>query len=229
MRRFLLLLLITAPLSLRAQGPLSGQVTDGQHAVPGVRVFVDEGIRTTRDHHALMPSLRGYSWDITGNDGRFSMLGSAEDTHPVLVFEKDGWARDMVPMRNGAVATIVLRPAREYRVEKALVVRLSFADEPVAMPEVELRRLLFNRAPGQASAANYLYEVSKGSLVLEEGAILNFTDPHHTRPRNDDQRADMVRFVLEKLKGQNLLDFDRVSRRRAIQNPSPTTTPISGP
>lgn len=212
MRRFLLFLFLLAPLASRAQGPLSGQVTDGRHAIAGARVFVDDGIRMG-DRHALAPSLRGYSWDVTGADGRFSMLGSAEDTHPVLVFEKDGWARDMVPMRHGAASTIVLRPAKEYRIEKVLVVRLGFADEPPAIPEEELRQLLFNRVPGQASAANYLYEVSKGSLVLEEGAILNLTDPHHRKPRNDDQRADIVRFVLEKLKGQNLRDFDRVNNR----------------
>lgn len=221
MRVLRTLVLFCLSLSLRSQGalPLSGQVIDGERAVAGVRVFVDDGIRSSRDHHSLAPGLRGFSWDLTGEDGRFSMLGSAEDTHPVLIFEKDGWARDMVPMRNGAVATIVLRPAREYRVEKVLVVRLSFADEPVAMPEDELRHLLFNREPGQASAANYLYEVSKGSLVLEEGAILDFTDPHHTKPRNDDQRADMVRFVLEKLKGQNLHDLDRVNNRTGALKP----------
>ncbi|MBL0312651.1 MAG: hypothetical protein IPP78_08055 [Holophagaceae bacterium] len=212
MRRFLLLLCFIAPLALWSQAPLSGQVTDGQRAVAGVRVFIDDGIRAG-GHSALAPSLRGYSWDITGADGRFSMLGSAEDTHPVLVFEKDGWARDMVPMRNGAASTIVLQPAKEFRVEKALVVRLSFADESAALPEAELRRLLFNREPGQASAANYLYEVSKGSLVLEEGAILDFRDPNHAKPRNDDQRSEMVRFVLEKLKGQNLHDFDHVNNR----------------
>lgn len=219
MRRFLLFLSLIAPLALQAQGLLSGQVTDGQQALPGVLVFVDDGIRATRDHQALAPSLRGYSWDITEGDGRFSMLGPAKDKHPVLVFEKDGWARDMVPMRKGAAAIIVLLPASEYRVEKVLVVRLSFSDEPVAMPEDELRHLLFSREPGMASAANYLYEVSKGSLVLEEGAILNFTDPIHTKPRNDNQRADMVRFVLKKLKGMNLRAFDRVNNQTGALKP----------
>ncbi len=206
-------LTFTAHAQKPSQTPLSGQVTDGERAVAGVRVFVDDHIRATRDHHALMPSLRGFSWDITGPDGRFSMLGSADEKHPVVVFEKEGWARDLVPMRHGLSATIVLRPAKEYRVEKALVVRLSFADEPVELPEDELRHLLFSREPGVASASNYLYEVSKGSLVLEEGAILNFKDPIHTKPRNDDQRGDMVRFVLEQLRHQDLHDFDRVNNR----------------
>ncbi|MBL0210546.1 MAG: hypothetical protein IPQ13_06475 [Holophagaceae bacterium] len=219
MHRFPLILATLASLALRAQGPVSGQVTDGQRAVAGVRVFVDEGIRTDQDRNALMPALRGYSWDITGSDGRFSLLGSAEDTHPVLIFEKEGWARDMVHMRNGEAATIVLRPANQYRVEKVLVVRLDFADEAVTMPDDDLRRLLFNRKPGQASAANFLYEVSKGNLALEEGAILHFTDPQHTKPRNDDQRAGMVRFVLEKLKGQDLHDFDRVDNRTGAMKP----------
>ena len=219
MRSFLFLLLLCTPLAAQSSVPLSGQVTDGVQAIPGVRVFVDDGVRASRDHHALLPSLRGFSWDITGNDGRFALLGSAENSHPVLVFEKDGWARDLVPMRHGVSATINLRPAKEFRVEKVLVVRLGFEDEPVELPEDDLRRLLFSREPGVASAANYLYEVSKGSLVLEEGAILNLKDPHHVKPRNDSQRPDMVRFVLGQLKGQNLQDFDRVNNRTGALKP----------
>ena len=41
----------------------------------------------------------------------------------------------------------------------------------------ELRRILFSRRPGEASAANYYYEISKGSLELEEGALLHLDPP----------------------------------------------------
>jgi hypothetical protein len=86
-------------------------------------------------------------------------------------------------------------------------------DEPAGRSYDDLRSILFARQPGVSSAANYLYEVSKGSLELEEGAMLHLWDPDHLRPRTDENRRTLARWVLSKIKDLDLHAFDRVDNR----------------
>lgn len=210
MRRLLLISLFG--LGLAAQGPVhivKGRITDGQVPLSGVRVSEDVGPKT--DPH------EGPAWTSTDAHGAFSLPIAGRPLR--VVIEKDGWQRDfgVVPPSDEAVA-FTLRPAPQFRREKVLVVRLSFPDEAPALPEPALRRLLFSREPGIASAASYLYEVSKGSLVLEEGAFLNLQDPH-VKPRSDAQRGAMIAAVLKQLRSLDLKEFDRVDNRTGALRP----------
>ncbi len=201
-----LLLISLAAWGLLAQGPvrlLRGQVTDGRRGLEGVRVMED---RPPRVDGERTPSV------LTDAEGRFE-IGVAGRA-PRLVLEKEGWQRDFEVVPEGRPEPVLrLRPAPAFRKEKVLVVRLAFPDEEPALPEATLRRLLFSREPGLASAANYVYEVSKGSLVLEEGAFLTVQDRLHRRPRSDDQRSAMIEGVLRQLRRLDLRDFDRVNNR----------------
>jgi len=210
MRRLLLISLAclgvwagSAPLRVTA-----GRVTNGREGIPGVRVYPD---RLHRSWPAMLPPIA-----TTDAEGRFSLTVEESDT--VLVVEKDGWQRDLVPLSE-LTQPLVLNRAPEYRIEKALVVRLDFPGEKSAVSDDELRARLFYRQPNIASAANYLYEVSKGSLELEEGAILHFTDPEHLAPRADDDRAEILRWVLKQLKDLKLDDLDQVDNRTGELRP----------
>ena len=198
-------LCLVAPL---AAGAVEGRVVDeGGAPLAGVRIYPDR----PRHVHLVAPPPEA----VTDGEGRFRLQVDALDR--VLCVEKDGWQRDLVP-RAEWDADIRLRPAPEFRTEKVLVVRLQF---PHAKPEVAdgvLRHLLFSREPGVASAANYLYEVSKGSLVLEEGAWRAMADPNHDAP-SEDLEEEIADTVLLALKGQAFGALDRVDNRTGARRP----------
>lgn len=189
-------------------GPVQGWVTDGHRGLGGVRVYPDRLQR-------VRPLLR-VPFVFTDDEGRFTLELDASDA--VLAVEKSGWQRDLVPLTE-LDQPIALHAAPEHRVEKVLVVRLDFPDEKGRLSDDELRALLFGRQPGFPSAANYVFEVSKGSLELEEGAILHLTDPVHLLPRGDVQRDAIADWVLGQLKGVDLSDFDRVDNRTGKLRP----------
>lgn len=174
---------------------------DGTKGLPDVLVYPDRLHRVRPD---AVPTI------FTDKDGYFRL--EVKDTDTVLVVEKSGWQRDLVPLVE-LKDPILLQKAPQFRHEHVLLVRLDFPDQPLARSDDELRRILFSRQPCAASAANYLYEVSKGSLQLEEGAIIHVRDPVHPAPRTDERRGDLVRWVLSRLKDQDLRDFDQVDNR----------------
>lgn len=194
---------------LLGQGVLAGRVSDGIRGIEGVRVFEDRPLRVEA---APTP------WVRTDAEGRFSLPAAEAPLRVVL--EKEGWQRDFRVVTDlRAEPTFLLRKAPAFRREQVLLVRLAFPDEPPRVPDDTLRALLFSREPGVASAANYLYEVSKGSLVLEEGAILNLEDRRHRKPRSDAQRNAMITGVLKHLRRLDLRDFDRVNNRTGALQP----------
>jgi hypothetical protein len=187
---------------------VSGRVGDGAGPLAGVRVFPDRLVRVRRPDP--VPAV------VTDGDGRFTLDLAPEDT--VLVLEKSGWQRDLVPLAE-LDRPVVLRPAPEYRRERVLVVRLDLPGRPALRSDDQLRAVLFSRRPGEASAANYYYEVSKGSLELEEGALRHLAYPEPvTRPARpgalvDERRVDLVRWVMNQLRGQDLGAFDQVNNQ----------------
>lgn len=183
-------------------GVIAGRITDGHRGIPGVRVYPD---RLPRIAPALDPPVA-----TTDAKGRFRIALDSADT--VLAVEKDGWHRDLVPAAEWG-KDIVLTPEPRHHVEAALIVRLDFADEASRVPDSALRQLLFSRRPGVASAANYLYEVSKGALSLEEGRMLHLQTSVFPAPRTDAQKSDMVRWVLDHIHGQDLGACDHVNNR----------------
>jgi len=189
-------------------GPIKGRVTDGQKGLPGVRVHLDRQPRVGAASVA--------PWTLTDAQGNFELEAEAADF--VVAVEKSGWQRDLVPIAE-LEQPIILHPAPQHRVEKALLVRVDFPDEKARLGDDILRTLFFDRRPGVASAANYLYEVSKGSLDLEEGAILRLQDPTHLKPRSDDQRDAIAEWVLSQLKGVDLRDFDHLNNQTGALKP----------
>jgi len=185
-----------------AAAPVEGRVTDGHRGLAGVRVYPDRLPRVSLD---LDPPVA-----VTDAEGRFRLTLDPTDT--VLAVEKDGWHRDLVPAVEWG-RDIVLASEPHHHVESVLIVRLDFDDEASKVPDGALRQLFFSRRPGVASAANYLYEVSKGALSLEEGRLLHFRTADFPAPRTDGQKADMVRWVLQRLHGQDLGPCDRVNNR----------------
>ncbi len=180
-------------------GSVSGRVTDGSRPLEGVRVHPD---RMTRVRPGGLPPLA-----FTDAQGVFTLeLDPGDDA---VVVEKPGFQRDLVPLGELG-APVVLAPAPAYRKERVLVVRLDWPDQKPLRTDAELRSVLFGRRPGEASAANYFYEVSKGSLELEEGALVHLADADHPAPRRDAQRGAIVRWVLEHIKGMDLRPFDAV-------------------
>jgi hypothetical protein len=153
---------------------------------------------------------------VTDGEGRFSLELDPGDT--VLAVEKSGWTRDLVPLA-ALAEPIRLRPAPAYRRERVLAVRLDFPDQPPLRSDAELRAILFSRRPGEASAANYFYEISKGSLELEEGGLLHLADPEHPQPRTDDSRSPLVRWTLGQLRGRDLAGLDQVDNRTGAAKP----------
>src|SRR5690348_9902557 len=183
-------------------GTVEGRVVDeGGAPLAGVRVYPDR----PRHVHLVAPPPEA----LTDADGRFALEVDGRDR--VLCVEKDGWQRDLVPEPEWR-REIRLRPAPEYRVEKVLVVRLGFTKALPQVPDAVLRHLLFSREPGVASAANYLYEVSKGSLVLEEGAWRAMVDPNHAEA-SEPVKEEIADSVLLALKGQHFGGLDRVDNR----------------
>ncbi|HJV48814.1 MAG TPA: carboxypeptidase-like regulatory domain-containing protein [Geothrix sp.] len=188
--------------------PIQGRITDGRRALPGVRVFPD---RQPRISPAGDPPVA-----VTDGEGRFRLDLDPDDA--VLVVEKDGWSRDLVPAA-AWTRDIVLHPQPAFRQEAVFLVRLDFTDEPSKLPDGALRELLFSRRPGVASAANYLYEVSKGALSLVEGRFLKMRSAEHPAPRRDEHKAAMARWVLERLQGETLGNCDRVNNRSGEPRP----------
>lgn len=187
---------------------VEGQVTDGQRGLPGVRIYPDRLRRLTL---TAQPPVA-----ITDGQGRFRLdLATTDD---VLAVEMDGWQRDLVPASAWA-RPIVLQPAGDFHTESVVLVRLDFSDAPAHVPDAELRTRLFSRQPGVASAANYLYEVSKGSLVLVEGRLLNLRTEAFPPPRRDAQKGAIAAWVMERLQGQAWGDCDRVDNRTGELRP----------
>jgi len=191
-----------------AAGALDGRVTDGRKGLPGVRLHPDRLRRVT-------PTV-DLPVAITDAEGRFHLDLEPGDT--VLAVEKDGWTRDLVPKAEWD-RPIALRPEPAFRQEPVLLVRLDFEDEPSGMPDDALRELLFSRRPGVASAANYLYEVSKGALSLVEGRLTRLRSGAHPAPRRDEHKSTMARWVLEQLRREGLGGSDRVDNRTGAQKP----------
>lgn len=183
-----------------------GVVTDGQRPLAGVRVYPDRLPQVRPGEPSPMA--------VTDAKGRFRLELRPEDQ--VLVLEKEGHVRDFVP-RAALAEPIRLAPLQLSR-ERVLVVRLEMAERPEQRSDAELRELLFDRRPGAASVANYVYEVSKGGLLLEEGRWLRVKAPSPAAPV-DEARPALIRRVLETLKAQPLGDLDRVDNRTGSPGP----------
>ena len=189
-------------------GPVQGRITDGQHGLAGVRVYPDR-------LHRVSPA-GDLPLAITDAEGRFHLNLEPGDT--VLAVEKDGWRRDLVPAAEWS-QDLAMHPAPGFRQEAVFLVRLDFTDEASKVPDGALRELIFSRRPGVASAANYLYEVSKGGLSLVEGRFLKLRSAEHPTPRRDEHKDPMARWVLERLRGETLGDCDRVNNRTGEAKP----------
>ncbi|MDR3673599.1 MAG: carboxypeptidase-like regulatory domain-containing protein [Holophaga sp.] len=204
-------LLFTWMLCLSAlAGTVGGRITDGRQGLAGVLVYPDRLVRVrSRD---LPPEA------VTDADGRFSLDLAPGDT--VLAVEKSGWQRDLVPLADLA-APVALRPAAAFGRERVLALRLDLPGIPQLRSDAELRAILFSRRPGEASAANYYYEISKGSLELAEGAMLHLAHsgavgPAHPRPPRflvDERRGELVDWTLNRVKGMDLKPYDQVNNR----------------
>ncbi len=189
-----------------AGGDLAGRVTDGTRGLPGVRVYPD---RLPRVGTTPPPPMA-----LTDAEGRFRLSLGPEDT--VLAVEKEGWTRDLVPATEWGQDR-VLQPRPAHRTEAVLVVRLDLPGVPAHLSDADLRSLLFSRHPGAASAANYLYEVSKGGLSLVEGRFLHLPGP--PGPPRDSQGPALARWVLERLRDLPLGDCDRLDNRTGRPRP----------
>jgi hypothetical protein len=194
--------------SVLAAAPIQGRITDGRSGLVGVRVYPD---RLPRISPTSAPPVA-----ITDAEGRFHLDLDAEDT--VLAVEKDGWRRDLVPAAEWS-GNIVLQPEPGFHQETACIVRLDFSDEPSKITDDALRDRLFSRRPGQASAANYLYEVSKGALSLVEGRLLHLRNTDFPAPRRDEHKTALASWVLQRLRGEPLGDCDRVDNRTGTLRP----------
>jgi hypothetical protein len=192
--------------------PVSGRITDGAAGLPGVRVYPD---RLARVRSRDLPPVA-----LTDADGRFTLDLDPADT--VLAVEKSGWRRDLVPLAEFA-APVALRPAAGHHSEKVLAVRLDLPGMTQLRSDDELRAILFSRRPGEASAANYYYEISKGCLELEEGALIHLALPDPPRPLDDRMRVPLIKRVLERLRAQlgdaGLAAFDQVDNGTGALKP----------
>ena len=157
--------------------PCPGRVTDGRQGLAGVRVYPDRLVRVRSED---LPPMA-----ITDAEGRFALDLGPGDT--VLAVEKSGWQRDLVPLADLAGRWCCARPRPTAGRRCWCCAWTCPASRPLRS-DAELRSMLFSRRPGEASAANYYYEISKGSLELEEGALLHLAHPgpaqpaHRTRP-----------------------------------------------
>jgi len=204
-------LLLTWMLGLSAlAATVAGRVTDGVRGLQGVTVYPDRLVRVrSRD----LPPVA-----TTDGDGRFTLELDPGDT--VLALEKSGWQRDLAPLADLS-APVALRPAPAFSRERALVLRVDLPGVTPLRSDAELRSILFSRRPGEASAANYYYEISKGSLELEEGAILHLDhtsapilpSPYPPRYMIDQQRQDLTAWALDQIKDLDLTQYDQVNDR----------------
>lgn len=198
MYRLLFALVLTLP--CLGQAVVTGRVTDGRTPLDGVRVFPD---RLARPLQAA-----GLMTTRTGSDGAFRLPVLSTDT--AVVVEKEGYYRDIAPL--GALnQDIVLRPIPCFRRDRVLVVRVNLPDSPMQHSNDVLRSLFYGRAPGAASVASYLYEVSKGALLLEEGAFMTLDLPV-TEPGEAGRKA-ITEAVLRALQTQDMKAFDWVDNR----------------
>jgi hypothetical protein len=189
---------------------VTGRITDGSHGLAGVTVYPD---RVVRVRSLDLPPVA-----VTDGDGRFTLEVAAQDT--VLAVEKSGWERDLVPLAELS-APVALRPAPNFSRERVLALRLDLQGVTPLRSDAELRAILFSRRPGEASAANYYYEISKGSLELEEGAIrhLDHTaapilpNPYPPRYLIDQQRQELSTWALDQIKDLDLAPYDQVDDR----------------
>lgn len=191
---------------LRAE-VVEGWVSGAGVPLAGVRVHAD---RLRRVVPVTIPEAR------TGADGRFRIELDAGDD--LLVVEKDGWVRDLVP-RSEWGQPIRLQPQPAFRREPVLVVRVDVPGVPARLDDAELRTFLFGRDPGRASAANYLYEVSKGRLLLEEGRILHVRLKSASTLPVESQKPAIAREALRSLRDMDLRDLDRVDNRTGAPKP----------
>jgi hypothetical protein len=187
---------------------LDGRVTDGQRGLSGVKVFADR--LPSRSPAANLPVA------ITDQEGRFHLELDAQDS--VLAVEKDGWYRDLVPAEEWR-HDIVLHPASGFRQEAVFLVRLDFKDEPSKLADDALRDILFSRKPGAASAANYLYEVSKGELSLVEGRLLRLHSSAHPPPRRDKDKNGMATWVMAQIQHETLGVCDQIDNQTGLLKP----------
>jgi hypothetical protein len=193
-------------LALRAE-ILEGRVTDGRAPLEGVRVHPD---RLRRISPVPVPEAR------TDREGRFRLeLAPGDD---VLIVEKDGWQRDLVPRVEWS-QPVVLRPAPGFRREPVLLVRVDLPGVACRVSDDELRAMLFGREPGRASAASYLYEVSKGSLLLQEGKLLHLPSASPNGLPTEAMKEPITREVLKALRGMDLKAFDRIDNRTGAARP----------
>jgi len=206
-RIWFLCILLFLGSALRGAG-LDGRVTDGQHGLSGVRIYAD---RLPRVFPATEPPQA-----LTDKEGRFHLELEAQDT--VLAVEKDGWYRDLVPAQEWH-HDLQLKPAPGFRQEAVYLVRLDFPDQPSTVPDAHLREILFSRQPGAASAANYLYEVSKGELSLVEGRFLKLRDTDQPTPRRDQDKGAMAAWVVSHLHHEPLGPCDQVDNRTGAPTP----------
>ncbi len=187
---------------------VEGRVSDGQLGLAGVRVYPDR----LRHITPVVPLPVA----TTDDQGRFQLDLPTSDE--VLAVEKDGWQRDLVPAE-AWTAPIVLHREPAFHTEAVVLVRLAFTDEAATVSDAELRTRLFSREPGVASAANYLYEVSKGALLLVEGRLQRLETDAFPPPRRDAQKPAMARWVLARLRDQAWGDCDRVDNRTGEPTP----------
>ncbi len=189
--------------------PFEGRVTDGRRGLEGCRVYADRLHRPPGLAAATASAL-------TDGHGRFRLELQAGDA--VLAVEKEGWTRDLAPLaafREG----LVLRPAADYRIERALVVRFERARGEVRVDEGLLRRRLFSREPNVSSVANYLYEVSKGALSLEEGGWHRMPPSREFPQLRDALRTRLVNRALGELRDRDLSGLDRVNNATGALSP----------
>ena len=202
-------LLFTWMLSLSAlAGVVGGRITDGAKGLPGVTVYPD---RLVRVRPGDLPPVA-----LTDAEGRFSLEIAPGDT--VLAVEKSGWQRDLVPLAELA-APVALRPAPAFGREAVLALRLDLPGSRQLRADAELRELLFSRRPGVASAANYYYEISKGSLELVEGDLRHLAAPAPGGGPADDRREDLTGWALERIRNLDLGPYDRVDNRTGAPKP----------
>lgn len=199
--------LLAAALLASAVGAevVEGRVTDGRAPLAGVRVHPDRPRRITP---TVVPE------STTGPDGRFRLELDPGDR--VLVVEKEGFRRDLVPKPEWS-RPLVLQPAAEFRREPVLLVRLEVAGLPSRLDDTELRGFCFGREPGRSSAAAYLFEASKGGLLLEEGRVLHVPVPGGAP--TEDRKEALAREVLRALDRIDLRPFDRVDNRTGAPRP----------
>jgi hypothetical protein len=205
MRAFVLACL----LPLHAGDMVKGRVLGEGKPLAGVKVCFDWSPRV--NPVAQHPSVR------TDAEGRFS-LPMSSGAPGRLVVEKEGWYRDIVPEAEWGM-DIQLHPAPRVVKAPVLVVRVDFPDQSSKVDDEVLRRLFFGRAPGEASAASYFVEVSKGEQWLEEGAILRLSCPFSLGAEPDESREKLAQWVLSQLKDVNLSSFDHIDNATGAPHP----------